>query len=126
MNLKTTVVNLARGEECDVRVHRPSMYGNPYAVDRGQVTAARFVVSTLGEALRAYERWLIKRPDLIGLARATLRGLRLGCFCTTDLTGRGEIVCHAQILARVADGAELPVMPKGGGLSDIREVRRRR
>ena len=103
---------MARGFHCDVAVTRPSRWGKPYAVDRpGKEPRALYIVKTLGEALRGYQEHLARHPELVKLARKELRGLALGCVCTMDLTGKGEIVCHAQILARVADGADLPIIP---------------
>lgn len=106
----TRVVDLSLGFHYDVLVARPSKWGNPYGVERvGRRTLARYLVLTLGEALRGYQAHLMAHPPLVRAARKELRGKTLGCWCTVDLVGRGEIVCHAQILARVADGARLPL-----------------
>lgn len=108
----TRVVNKSLGATFDVFVGRPSDFGNPYAVDRGQgaMTRAEILVPTLSEALRGYERHLLEHPELIKKARLELRGKTLGCFCVMDLSGKEPIICHAQILARVADGRRLPIL----------------
>ena len=113
--MTTKVVNRRLGGvRFDVDVTRPSVWSNPYAVDKGKPTAAKFLVSSLSEALRGYEEHLAARPDLIERARKELKGLTLGCWCCMDLNGKGTIVCHAQILARVADGRKLPILPRRG------------
>jgi hypothetical protein len=107
----TRVVNKSSGAVYDVSVTRPSPFSNPYAVDRGKFTRAQFLVGTLSEALRGYEGWLTAHPELIARARKELRGKTLACVCVNDLRGTAPIVCHAQILARVADGKKLPILP---------------
>ncbi|WP_458089363.1 DUF4326 domain-containing protein [Streptomyces malaysiensis] len=47
-------------------------------------------------AVAAYLRLLLRRPDLVAQA-VRLRGATLGCWCAPAL-------CHAHILAEVADG----------------------
>ncbi|MEU0783476.1 DUF4326 domain-containing protein [Streptomyces sp. NPDC006173] len=47
-------------------------------------------------AVAAYLRLLLRRPDLVVQARK-LQGATLGCWCAPDL-------CHAHVLAEVADG----------------------
>jgi hypothetical protein len=65
-----------------------SPWGNPYIVGRD---------GTLAEILARYEHeYLPSRPDL--LARLPeLRGKTLGCWCSPK-------PCHADVLARLADG----------------------
>lgn len=108
----TRVVDVTRGFACDVKVTRPSRWGNPYVVARpgGRAGTGVTLVGTLGEALRGFERHLSTHPRLVEAVRTELRGKTLGCVCTTDLYGDGEVVCHAQILARVADGKKLPIL----------------
>jgi hypothetical protein len=109
--MTTKVVNKTTGAVFDVAVTRPSEWSNPYAVDRGRPTAARYLVKTLSAALHGYEEHLMGNEELIARAKKELRGKTLGCVCVNDLNGKGAIVCHAQILARVADGRKLPVLP---------------
>jgi hypothetical protein len=70
-------------------------------------------VPTLTAALRGYEDYLTANAWLVELAREKLKGLILGCWCVDDRLGVASIVCHAQILARVADGAVLPILKRG-------------
>jgi Domain of unknown function (DUF4326) len=95
-----------------IYVGRPSDWGNPYTVARvGVRTSSTHTFDTLTECLASYEAWLIAQPDLIKRARRELRGKNLVCWCTVDLTGRAPIICHAQILARIADGKKPPIFP---------------
>jgi uncharacterized protein DUF4326 len=98
----TRVVNRSSGAAFDVYVGRPSAYGN------------RFLDGALSVRLRQYETWLQDRmridPLFAKQLRHELKGKVLGCWCTIDLTGKELIICHAQILARVADGVEFPIM----------------
>ncbi len=73
-----------------VYVGRPGKFGNPFPVEQ------------LGrdEAIRRYEAW-IQEPEQKGLfdvARATLRGKNLGCWC------RPGLPCHADVLLRLVNG----------------------
>ena len=107
----TTVIN-RRGNrtDFDVYVGRPSIWGNPYSTKSESL--GKFIVETLDEALSGYARHLDETPHLVSRARRELRGRRLACWCVDDLKRRAPIVCHAQILARVADGvAPLEVLP---------------
>lgn len=113
----TRVINRYSGLAFDLYVARPSQYGNPYGTRAG--TLAGFIVETREEALRGYETWLQARPLLIARVRQELRGKTLACWCVDDLDGKAPIVCHAQILARVADGADLPVLPVAGSLDRL-------
>lgn len=81
----------------EVYVGRPTEWGNPYS--------ARLVGST-SQVLTMYRHHLRSSPELVEKARRELKGKVIACWCTTDLTGKEPIVCHAQILARVADGEE--------------------
>lgn len=110
--MTTKVVNKTQGACFDVFVGRPSVWGNPFAVDKGKLTQGRYLVKTLSEALRGYEEHLLQNEELIEKAKKELKGKTLGCFCVNDLTGKGAIICHAQILARVADGRKLPIFGK--------------
>ncbi|MHC4990885.1 MAG: DUF4326 domain-containing protein [Planctomycetota bacterium] len=63
-------------------VHRPSRWGNPFALER----------SSRAESLKRYGRWLDARladdPEFL----EPLRGYNLGCFCALD------VACHADII----------------------------
>jgi len=88
-----------RKDNYDVYVGRGSKWGNPFRIgpdgDRAMV-------------LTKYYRWILTRPDLLR-ALPELRGRTLGCFCAPrgGLAPLDPLVCHGQILARLALG-ELP------------------
>lgn len=88
--MKTTVVNLRR-EPFDVLVARPSKYGNPYLYP---------AMGTRRMVLKLYCQWLLSKPQLVEDARRELAGKRLGCYCAPEL-------CHADVLAFVADGGSV-------------------
>jgi len=56
-------------------------------------------------ALEKYERWIKTRPELLG-ALSELEGKRLGCWCAPKggITIEDKVICHGQILARLAGG----------------------
>ena len=103
----TTVVNITRGEAFDTYIGRPGKglsgpWGNPFVIGKD---------GTRDEVIAKYERWIQTQPDL--LARLPeLKGKRLGCFCAGPgcLTVRDKMICHGQILARLADA--LPDPPR--------------
>src|SRR4051812_27107998 len=94
--LRTTVVNIARGEACDLYIGRPGkgqdgVWGNPFVIGRDGDRAT---------VIAKYERWLQTQPQL--LARLPeLKGKRLGCFCH-------PAPCHGDVLARLADALPDP------------------
>ena len=123
MAVCTRVVNRSRRVGYDVYVGRPSRWGNPCVIARSpgvldgpkvvsSAGVACLVVPNLVEALYAYEAHLKANPKLVERARVELKGKVLGCWCTTDLSGKEPIICHAQILARIADGRTFPILPK--------------
>jgi len=100
----TSVVNLKRGERCDVYMGRASsawrarplldpgarwngldgFYGNPFPAMHGR-----------GSALGHFLPWFHRKvaTDPVYLERVlSLRGLRLACFCA-------PLPCHARIIA---------------------------
>jgi hypothetical protein len=82
-------------------VGRPSIFGNPFVVGRD---------GTIDDVLDAYEEWMYapEQRELRDRARRELAGLDLVCWCAPfggiDATSEPAI-CHAQILARVVNGA---------------------
>jgi hypothetical protein len=70
-------------------VHRPSRWGNPFAV--AEYGRAR--------ALKLYEAWLEAQLEADPAFLEPLRGYNLGCFCRLDEA------CHADILLRRLYGA---------------------
>lgn len=87
--MKTTVVNWRRGEQYDIRIMRPSKWGNPFRIGRD---------GTRAEVIAKYAAWVVQQPDLMA-ALGELRGKRLGCCCLPHL-------CHGQVLAQLADAQE--------------------
>jgi hypothetical protein len=78
--------------------HRPELAGGAHGL---------ILVESRSTAVRAYDSWL-HNPDqaeLLRLARETLQGKVLGCWCKPR-------ACHGDVLARVANeaAAEAPVV----------------
>ncbi len=88
----TTVVHCKKSIY-DIYIGRPSKWGNPFSHKRG--TQARFVVSTVQEAISKYEEWVLQQPELMA-ALGELKGKVLGCWCKPG-------PCHGDVLARLAD-----------------------
>lgn len=115
------VVNL-RVEEADIRVCRPSRWGNPYRVRRTkqtgwQVWIQRSATTRLfwkshipmsqkeahAFAVCQYRSWILEHPELVTalLLEINDRGTRngsdevtLGCWCA-------PMPCHAEVLAEI-------------------------
>jgi hypothetical protein len=82
----TTRVVHWRREVCDVRIDRPSIWGNPFRIGPD---------GTRHQVIQKYRAWILTQPHL--LARLPeLRGKVLGCWCKP-----GE--CHGDVLAELAD-----------------------
>jgi len=89
----TRVVNVCR-EACDVRIHRPSVWGNPFTFKDG--TAAKYRVATRAEAIAKFREWFLAQPDLVARAKRELRGKTLGCYCK-------PAACHGDVIAEIVD-----------------------
>jgi hypothetical protein len=90
--MTTQVVNL-KHEAYDVYIGRPSVWGNPFITGKDGDRAT---------VIRKYTRWIPTQAQL--LARlGELRGKRLGCFCMPRSGCPDDLICHGQILARLAD-----------------------
>ena len=76
----------------DVLIDRTTIWGNPFSHKPG--TRARFMVASRDEAIARYEKYILGRPDLIELAKRTLRGKILGCWCK-------PLACHGDVLIRI-------------------------
>jgi len=96
---QTRVVN-KRYRMFDVYIGRPGKWGNPVAIRAG-VTRA--------DALEGFRAYLRGRPDLVADCIRELAGKVLGCWCggMGILTADEPVICHGQILARIADGGEI-------------------
>ena len=94
MRSKQPLVVHCKKAPYDVYIGRPSIWGNPYSHNNG--TSAKFLVETRREAIKAYEAYLLRQPDLVERARRELRGKVLGCWCA-------PLSCHGDVLARIAN-----------------------
>jgi hypothetical protein len=83
--MKTTVVH-CRHAPYDVYIGRPSKWGNPCKLKKGQSRET---------AIKQYRQWLMKQPKLLAQVHE-LRGKVLGCWCKPAL-------CHGDVLAELAD-----------------------
>lgn len=66
-------------------------YGNPFPM-REDTQAERRAVTDL------FRIWLMKKPAMIGILQAELRGKDLACWCPLDQP------CHADVLLEIANG----------------------
>lgn len=73
-------------EAYDVYIGRPGKWGSPFKIGRD---------GTRSECIEKYREYLNKRPDLLRDVK-TLKGKRLGCWCSPD-------ACHGDILAELAN-----------------------
>jgi hypothetical protein len=100
----TRVVNVRHGEPYDVYIGRAvpragleaSKWANPFKVGRD---------GDLETCIISYaDRHLPSRPDLLA-ALPELQGKTLACWCAPrgGVTAGGDLICHGQILASLAD-----------------------
>ena len=83
----TIVVNIKKGEECDVYIGRPSEFGNPFeSRDYGLIKCLKYYEAHIRNKL-------IKDPSFKDRL-LELQGKRLGCFCKPNL-------CHGDILVKL-------------------------
>lgn len=73
-----------------VYVGRPSRFGNPFVLHRGQDRA---------EIIAKYRSYIDRNPALVRLIRRELRGKDLVCWCA-------PLSCHADVLLEIANGVE--------------------
>lgn len=78
-------------EPYDVYVGRPSIWGNPFPLERESERLAVYY---------KYKEWLLTQPELLRQI-PSLRGKVLGCWCAPKL-------CHGNLLADLAD-QEMPL-----------------
>ena len=99
--MKLIVVNL-RHEPCDIRICRPSPYGNPFRIGAH---------GTREDVVAKYKGWLADHPGLVGqllqaclaLQRAGKETIRLGCWCF-------PLACHGDVLKEAVEA-----LMRGGG-----------
>ena len=84
---RTRIVNM-RDSNYDVYIGRGSKWGNPFKL--GQDGTREVVV-------RKYKKWILKKPELMEMARRELKGKVLGCFCKPHRY-------HGDILVKIAEG----------------------
>jgi hypothetical protein len=83
--MRTTVVHCRRAK-FDVYIGRPSKWGNPIKLKKGDDRAV---------VLERYRIWLLGQSHLLADLHE-LRGKVLGCWCKPEL-------CHGDVLAELAD-----------------------
>lgn len=83
----TRVVNIRRGEPCDVRIGRPSKWGNPFWLSDVYDDAERLRVIT------EYDTWIRGNEALLADLHE-LVGKSLGCYCAPK-------PCHGDVLAQL-------------------------
>jgi hypothetical protein len=97
----TTLVNLARGDTCDIYIGRPGPFGNPSRV--GTVCSlCAGLHKHKSETIDCYRRYFHDRiagdTGFESKVRA-LQGKRLGCYCV----GTGN-PCHGEVIVEFLDG----------------------
>lgn len=102
VSMRRRARNAPVDEPYNVRIDRGSRWGNPFAIglhgDRDEVIEKfRAWVETGGDARAGWIR------DHVG----ELHGKTLGCWCAPPggVTAADPLVCHGQILARMAENA---------------------
>lgn len=85
-------------ERYDVYIGRPSKWGNPFVIAKGDGPASdgQTVVLTREEAVARYREYIESKPFLMAEAQRELRGKILGCWCAPK-------ACHGDILLRIAN-----------------------
>jgi len=84
-------------EPYDVLIDRTTEWGNPYSHKEG--TLAKFLVSSIDEAVSSYEKYLLNNPILYSKLRL-LKDKTLGCWCKHP---NNSHACHGDLLAKYAD-----------------------
>ncbi len=74
-----------------VYIGRPSIYGNPYPINKNQDRT---------KVIQLFAQYLEERPDLKARVRKDLRGKDLVCFCA-------PLACHGDVLLKVANEPDL-------------------
>lgn len=82
-------------EKSDIYVGRPSKWSNPFRIG---------IDGTRDEVLLMYENYLYAHSKLIEEICRDLRGRILSCHCAGKSVA---FVCHGDLLARIANGAQL-------------------
>lgn len=77
-----------------VVVARPSMWGNPFSISKGDAENAQ-------EAVDMYRQWLHERISFQWEIKRELKGKNLACWC-----GKSS-PCHADVLLEIANNPSL-------------------
>ena len=104
--MSTTVIHKRDERPGDVRIHRPSKWGNPFS-HLGGKTLAIYNVDTREDAVKSYANWIEGQEELLA-AIHTLKDKRLVCFCK-------PLSCHGDILAALADSDRVKKCGRGHG-----------
>ena len=86
VEMPTVVVNLYKAP-FDVKIMRPSIYGNPYKIGPH---------GNRERVIDLYRTYLQKHPDLIEMGRLQLKGKILGCCCK-------PLACHGDVWVEILD-----------------------
>jgi hypothetical protein len=78
-----------RKADYEVYIGRPSKWGNPYRIKKGEPRKV---------CIARYREWIMQQPELLA-AVGELKGKVLGCWCK-------PLACHGDILAELADASE--------------------
>ena len=82
-------------EKYDVYIGRPSPWSNQFT-HLDYETLAKWKVASRDEAVKAYEKWIRSKPELMAKAKRELKGKILGCWCKPQS-------CHGDVLAKIAN-----------------------
>lgn len=97
--MTTHVVSLRSGKPFDILCDRSSPFGNPFS--HMSYTRAEFRTETRYQSILRFSQWVRLNPDLMKRIKAELKGKVLACHCGQNRINQG--LCHAIILARIAD-----------------------
>lgn len=86
--MNTKVVHCRKSKH-DVYIGRPSKWGNPFKLKKGE---------SREEVIARYRAWLLNQPELLADLHE-LKGKTLGCWCS-------PLSCHGDVLAELAEKAE--------------------
>lgn len=95
----THVVPLRSGLRYDILVDRSSPFGNPFS--HLPDTLAQYRTETRYQSILRFSQWVRLNPELIKRIKTELKGKTLACHCGQNRINQG--LCHATILARIAD-----------------------
>lgn len=103
---RTRIVHRKRAP-FDVLIDRTTRWGNPFSAKPSRL--ARVRVATDAEAIARFAVWARSSADPAAVwIRSHVGGLRgavLGCWCAppAGVTADDPLICHGQILARMAE-----------------------